>query len=442
LKRFSILLGAAGFLALSACDKDDPILTGEREDIRAPVTDGQAAPESATQTADAPAPIRLPATRANAEWTQRIGSPATRTDHPALSKAPQLAWSASIGAGDGRRTRITADPVVAEGRVFAMDSQSRVTALSTSGETLWTRDLVPENERPTDASGGGLTYGDDKLFVTTGFGFLTALDPETGAELWQQKLRATGSGTAAVRGGLIYLVAGDDVAWALETDTGRIRWRLSATPDINNVIGGPAPAISDKYAIFAFGSGEVQAAFRKGGLRIWDAQIAGQRPGLASARVADVTGDPVIDGDRIYIGGHSGRMVALRLANGERLWTASEGPLSPVWPAGDSIFLISDRNELVRLKKADGTRVWGTRLPFFVKDRPRKQSEIFAHYGPLVAGGQVVVASSDGKLRFFDPVSGQLARSIEVPGGATSNPVVAGGTLYAVSTKGQLHAFR
>ena len=32
--------------------------------------------------------------------------------------------------------------------------------------------------------------------------------------------------------------------------------------------------------------------------------------------------------------------------------------------------------------------------------------------------------------------------SIEIPGGATSDPVVAGGVLYVVSSKGQLHAFR
>ena len=430
-----------GLLLLSACDKDDPILPGKREAIRAPET-ADDAPEAAAAPAEGPAPIDLPTATVNADWTQRIGSPATRTAHPALSRTPREIWSVSIGAGDGRRTRITADPVVADGRVFAMDSESTVTALSTAGEVLWRRDLVPETERATDASGGGLSYGDGKLFVTSGFGILTALDPATGAEIWQQKLRATGSGTSAVFGELVYLVAGDDVAWALETDTGRIAWRLSATPDINNVLGGPAPAITSKYAIFAFGSGEVQGAFRKGGLRVWDAQIAGQRAGVASARVADVTGDPVIDGDRIYIGSHSGRMVALRLANGERIWTAEEGPLSPVWPAGDSIFLISDRNELVRLRKSDGTRVWGTRLPFYVKKRLQRTSEVFAHYGPVVAGGQLVVASNDGAIRFFDPVSGQATRSIEIRGGATSAPVVAGGTLYVVSTRGQLHAFR
>jgi outer membrane protein assembly factor BamB len=52
------------------------------------------------------------------------------------------------------------------------------------------------------------------------------------------------------------------------------------------------------------------------------------------------------------------------------------------------------------------------------------------------------VASSDGVLRSFDPESGRLIHSAEIPGGASSNPVVAGGVLYVVGGKGQLHAFR
>ena len=441
MKPNGILLGAAAILALTACTRDEAILQGDRQGIRDVLTETQQA-DDAQPRENRAQPIDLAAPQRNAAWMQAIATPATRTAHPALSAAPQRIWSAPIGAGDGRKVRITADPVVAGGRVFTLDAQGQVAAVSTAGEVLWTHSVVPPNDSPTDATGGGIAYGDGKLFVSSGFGLMTALDPETGREIWHQNLRATGSGSPTYADGLVYLVAGDEIAWALDADNGRIQWQLSATPDVNNVMGGPAPALSDKYVIFAFGSGEVQGAFREGGLRLWDAQIAGQRRGYSSARVGDITGDPVIDGDRVYVGSHSGRMVALGLANGERLWTANEGPLNPVWPAGDSLFLISDRNELIRLQAEDGAHVWSVKLPFFKKDRPRRQSEIFAHHGPVVAGGQVIVASDDGLLRFFNPVSGALNRSVELPGGATTNPVVAGGTLYVVSANGQLHAFR
>ena len=439
--RAAMIGGLLAVSLLAACAKKDVVLPGVREEIR-PDSSSLSLIGAGEDQPNRSAPVSLPAPSANANWTQRSGTPGTRTAHPALAKAPQRIWSASIGSGDGKKARITADPVVAGGRVFAMDSGATVTAVSTGGERLWSVDLVPLNDRPSDASGGGLAYGDGKLFVSSGFGRLTALDPATGAELWTQELKGTGSGSPTVSGDLVYLVAGDDEAWALDTDTGRVKWRLGAAPDINNVLGGPAPALSEKYAVFAFGAGELQGALRKGGLRLWDAQVAGRRAGLSQSLVADVTGDPLIVGDRVYVGTHSGRLVALKLGNGERLWTVGEGPLSPVWPAGGSLFLISDKNELIRLNAEDGTQVWRQKLPFFVKERPRRKAEIHAHHGPVIAGGQLVVASNDGLIRFFDPASGALIRTVEVPGGATTNPVVAGRTLYVVSTKGQLHAFR
>lgn len=441
LKRIGALLGLTLVATLAGCEKEDPILPGAREDIRAVLSeDGTvagAAPESALNQ-----PLSLAAAKSNSEWRQSIASPETRTAHPALSRSPQLVWSVGIGAGDGRKNRITADPVVAGGRIFTLDAEARVSAVSTSGELLWSRDLVPPNDAGQDASGGGLAFGDGKLFISSGFGLMTALDPETGAEIWQQNLRATGSGNPTVKDGIVYLVAGDDVAWALDTDTGRINWRLSATPDIQNVMGGPAPAVTDKYVVFAFGSGEIQGAFRKGGLRLWDSQVAGQRKGFSHARIGDITSDPVVVGERIYVGTHSGRTVALNLGNGDRIWTAPDGPLNTIWPTGNSVFLVTDRNELLRLNAEDGTRVWATTLPFFTKKRQRQQTEIFGHYGPIIAGGNLIVASNDGLMRLFDPATGAERGTVEIPGGATTNPVVAGGALYLVSTKGQLLAFR
>lgn len=443
LKLLAISIGVLGLCLAAACEKKEVILTGEREEIRAAMTDdaGEAALAS-TEAPETVPPLSLPATRANTEWTQSIATPATRTAHPALGSAPQLIWSVDIGQGDGRRNRITADPVVAGGRVFTLDSEARVTAVSTSGQVIWTSDLTPMNDSGSDASGGGLAYGAGKVFVSSGFGRLTALDAATGREVWQQNLRTTGTGSPTVFGDLVYLVSGDEIAWALDIENGRIKWQLSGTPNANNVLGAPAPAVSDKYVIFAFGSGEVQGAFRRGGLRRWDSQLAGKRLGFSTASVTDITSDPVIDGKRIYVGSHSGRTIALDLDNGERLWTAPDGPLNPVWPAGDSIFLVSDRNELLRLSASDGGRLWGQPLPFFTKNKPRKQNEIFAHHGPIIAGGRLIVASNDGQMRYFNPQNGQLLGMTPLPGGATTNPVVAGNTLYVVTTKGQLLAFR
>ena len=128
----------------------------------------------------------------------------------------------------------------------------------------------------------------------------------------------------------------------VDTKDGRIQWQIEGTPSVGNVLGAPAPVVTSDLAVFAFGSGDIAATFKRGGISRWNASVAGGRRGRATARIVDVTGSPMVVGDTIFIGNHSGRTVAFDAGTGERRWTADEGAVDTVWPAGNSIFLISD----------------------------------------------------------------------------------------------------
>ena len=425
-------------LCLAGCDPEVP-LTGERVDLRGePIS-----PEASEPVTPAPqVAFSAPPVQQNADWSHRAGTAAKAPIHPALSASPAPVWSTRIGSGDSRRHRISADPVVAQGRVFTLDSRSTVTAVSTSGGVLWSRDLTPGSDKTDDASGGGLASDGARVFVTSGFGRITALDAASGAELWTQRLNAAATAAPSVSDGVVYVVGADSHAWALEADTGRIVWDVAGTPSVSGVLGGASPAVTDRIVVLPFTSAELAGVLKLSGLRVWSAPLQGQRKGRVYAQINDVTGDPVVQGNRLYAGNPSGRTVALDLVTGERIWTADEGALSPVQVAGGSVFLVSDQNALIRLDAETGAQIWSTQLPYFTKERVRRRRAIYDHYGPVLAGGQLVVASGDGFIRFFDPASGAPAGEIALPGGAASLPAIAGGTLYAVSSSGQLHAFR
>jgi outer membrane protein assembly factor BamB len=217
---------------------------------------------------------------------------------------------------------------------------------------------------------------------------------------------------------------------------------VAGTPSPSGYTGGGGVAVDDRIAVLPFASGEIVAVLRRSGLRSWGTEISGKRRGQVSATVSDIAGDPVLSGNIVYAGSASGRLVAANSGNGERLWTATEGTLAPVILAGDALFLVSDHAELVRLEAETGNRVWGAPLPYFVKAKDRKRKTVYAHFGPILAGGRLLVASTDGLMRQFDPVSGGVVGQISLPGGAASNPIVVGGTLYVVTERGQLAAFR
>jgi outer membrane protein assembly factor BamB len=86
--------------------------------------------------------------------------------------------------------------------------------------------------------------------------------------------------------------------------------------------------------------------------------------------------------------------------------------------------------------------IWSVVMPYFDKEKPKRRKAITAHFGPVLAGGRLVVVSSDGQLRLFNPADGALVGGAEIPGGAATAPALAGGVLYVVGGNGQLHAFR
>ncbi|PZX17602.1 outer membrane protein assembly factor BamB [Palleronia aestuarii] len=429
------LFGALLPLALlAACGGEDVILPGERLDLREDRVTAQAQVDRAL-------PISLPAALMRDAWTHRASDAAHDIPHAALSPLPRPIFSVPIGQGENRRHRISADPVVADGRVFTVDSRARVTAHGTDGRTLWSVDLTPPGD-PGDASGAGLAVEGGRLFVSTAFGDLVALDPATGRRFWAQDLGAAAAGAPTVSGGIVYVVARDATAWAIDVANGRVRWTEQGTPSLNGVVGGAAPAISGEMIVLPFASRELAGVLRQGGTRLWTANVAGTRLGEVYATIGDISGDPVIEGGRVYAGNPSGRTAAFDLRSGEQIWSARDGAMSPVLVAGGSVFSVSDQAELLRLDAATGERIWGTELPYLVPSRLSRRRGVVTHYGPILAGGRLWVASGDGRLRAFSPQSGALLAEIELPGGAATNPVVAGGALYVVSQDGQLLAFR
>jgi outer membrane protein assembly factor BamB len=443
------VIAGVGLLALlAACGEREVILQGERFPIRADLdasipVEGQPAPTASPEAANQSQAISLPAQTNAADWTHRAGNSRHLMPHAALSPAPTRVWTANIGSGSSRKNRIAAAPVVSGGRIFTMDAGAMVAATSTGGQVLWTADLTADFDAGGGVSGGGLAVAGDRLFATTGFGEVVALDAASGRVLWRQRVDAPVSGAPATDGEAVYVSGRDGSAWAISAANGKVIWRVVGTPGTAGYVGTAAPTVGDRAVIFPTSAGDLMAVLKiGGGTKIWQASLAGKRLGRAYAFTSDVTGDAVIDGKVLYAGSAAGRTVAMSASSGDRIWSAGEGALGPVAVGGGSLFLVNDQAELVRLDTATGAVIWAVDMPYYTKDKVKRRKAIYAHYGPVIAGGRIMVVSSDGLLRAFDPTDGSLTHTAEIPDGAAAQPAVAGGVLYVVGGNGQLHAFR
>jgi outer membrane protein assembly factor BamB len=426
-------------VGLSACADPEVILPGERLDLREGLAISGASDAKAANKSVA---ISLGAQVSRASWTQAGGSASHAAGHNKFTAStPTVAWAAPIGQGNTRKLRMTSAPVAANGYIAAFDAASHVTVVSaTTGAAVWTQDITPASERKGDASGGSLAISGSTLLAATAYGDIIAFDLATGARAWTQRIDAAGGAGMTVHQGLVYVVGGDSQVWAINLKTGLVKWQLSGPETTASRVGAPAPAVNDRLAVVPFAAGDVYGLFRKGGTRLWSASLAGQRTGVVYANVSDITSDPVIVGNTVYMGNQAGRFAALDMGTGERRWTAREGAYSPASVVGGSVFIVTDRAELVRLSASNGTRIWGQQLPFFTTDKVKKRKSVFAHYGPVAAGGKLWVASSDGMLRGFAPDSGALAAQVALPAAAASDPIVVGGVMYVLLENGTLAA--
>src|SRR5436305_8108502 len=239
--------------------------------------------------------VTLPPPSVNPDWPEPGGNPAHAMNHPALPERLGRAWDTSIGDGSSRYTRVMSQPVIAGGRVFAMDGGVQVTALdAASGSRIWQVDLKPEDARG-NAFGGGPAFWNDRLYVATGYAQVLALDPADGKVIWRTNVSAPVHSPPTVVDGRVFAVTVENELNALDANDGRKLWSHNGIPETAGLLGGASPAAEGEVVVAAYSSGELFALRVENGRAVWSDNLASTRGSNAVAGLADIRGRPVVD---------------------------------------------------------------------------------------------------------------------------------------------------
>lgn len=430
-QKTKLLIGCVVILAaLSSCGRNNVILPGERVSLR---------PTAELAVQNASAGIALGAAVSNAEWAQRGGNASHHMPHLALSEAPSLRWSVNIGTGDRGRSRLTSEPVIANGVIYTLDSGAHVRAYGPGGALIWESTVNPITDQPGDGFGGGLAVVGERLIAATGFGEVLALNASSGDILWRYGFDAPFHAAPSIVDGMIVAMARDETAYGLSLD-GNLSWTVAgAGASSPRILGGASAAAGGGTIVLPFASGRIVGA-TAGGQARWSQAVNAGQLGAARSILGDYTGGPIVADGRVYIGNHNGEMAAISAQTGTPIWSQPIGAMSRAAVIGGAVFVVDDTARLIRLEAANGRAIWATELPLW--RNPNKRRGYIAHYGPVVAGGRLWVAGADGQLRGFDPQSGAQTFTATIPGGAASAPVVAAGVLYVLGRNGTLNAFQ
>lgn len=436
--RLTLSVALTALLALGACGtfkgpKKTPTL-GDRVPILVSENGAEADP------AMAQVDVLLPPAETNPNWAQPGGDASKSMGHLTLAANPTRLWSAKIRGGTPK-LRLGAAPVVADGKLFVVDVGAMVTAFAAdTGRKLWSVPIFADKKNREARFGGGVSFDDGKLFATDGLGDVVALSANDGSLLWRVKPGGPLRGAPTVSNGAVYVLSQDNQLFALSQADGAVQWTQTGTLESQGVFGVAAPATGRGTVVAGFSSGELNAYRYENGRTLWSDTLSRTSVTTSVSSIADIDASPVIDQDRTYAVGAGGRMVALEITTGRRLWELNIAGISTPWIAGEWLFVSTDDGRMICLSRANGKIRWITDIGGF-KNKKKRTNPIYWS-GPVLASGRLIVVNSRGEILSVKASNGEVGSKIKGAAPFSLPPIVANNVLYVLDSKGKITAYR
>jgi outer membrane protein assembly factor BamB len=255
-------------------------------------------------------------------------------------------------------------------------------------------------------------YGDpvvaeDAVFLTAYSGHVVAVGLD-GQARWVAGLDGRVIGGALVTRAGVYAGTTAGTLFALERDTGKVRWQRPA----GNEIWATPVAARDLVIVPAM-DGRLFAFGEDGTVR-WQQKVADG--GIAAA--------PTVAGEQVFVGSFDKRIYALDAATGEVRWRSAAADnwfWTQILAAGDTLYAGSL-----------GGTVYAFSLQGTGEVRPRWTAKVGSPVRSRAAlvRGVLVVGSKDGRLHGLDPGSGSAVWPVPSQP-AADDPAAPRGELYA-----------
>ena len=341
---------------------------------------------------------------------------------PRLDK-PQpvrVLWSANVGGAD----RFTFLPALAGGSVYAAARDGTVTRLDEStGEVRWRAALELRLS-------GGVGADERTVAVASEEGEVVALEAASGAVRWRARVSSEVLAPPAIGAGLVLVRSIDNRVFAFGADDGKRRWVYQRAPS-SLVVRAPAGiTIAGELAFAGFPGGKLAAIALDNGAVRWESTVAVPRGATELERVADVIGDPAVQGREVCAAAYRARLACYDGASGRQLWGRELASLSGVSLDARYAFVADERGAVHAFDRSNGQSVW-------------KQDKL-AHRSlstPLAGGEAVAVGDLEGYVHFLARDTGAFIARGETGGGAVrAAPVRLGSGLLVQTEDGGLFA--
>jgi len=435
-----IILSLFSLALISACSNknidEQPALEGDRISIF------DLEKNSAAQTNNNINASPLPDLWPNNNWPQAGGYPNHSMQNLSFSgDALQKVWQADIGEGASKKIPLTAQPIIVSGRIFTLDARSNISAFEeTTGNKMWDVNIRPENKKESVIS-GGISFGNNILYVTSGYSEVVAIDPLEGKILWRADIKVPSRAAPTISDGRVFVTTLNNTTYALDSLTGKTLWDHEIAGNTTSLLGAASPAVDKDLVIVTLSSGDIIALRVQNGSVVWSDNLSSPFRLGGISGLSDIRGLPIIDNDVVIAISYGGKMMALDKSSGRRLWQRDLSSSETPWIAGKNVYVTSADHTLVALHRDKGSAYWTKSLPKYANEK--KKTGLIHWSGPIVAGNRLMLVGSHGILLEVSAQNGSILRQTKLTKSDVNiAPVIANNTLYLLSDDGSLISYR
>jgi outer membrane protein assembly factor BamB len=269
---------------------------------------------------------------------------------------------------------------------------------------------------------------DSRVLFADGAGYVWCYDADAGREIWRHFTGAPVLARPQVIDAVVYVAALDNVVHALALDTGESLWQYTHPPDKTRVsdlelYGAPTPIPAGDRLLVGFHDGRLVALDPATGESAWE-RVVGE------GRYPDLTGEPLVVGQNVYIGGFSGPFVAMDLATRNVLWRIEAGTAAEPALVDHTLVVAGTDGHLRAVDVTTGDLVWE-----WDSESPGALSR------PQSTPAGILVGSSDGGLWLIDPADGEVTWTWDdgyMLSGVSEPPAIDGRQAVVVTNAGNL----
>ena len=384
--------------------------------------------------------VTLPPAALNEAWAQPGGNASKSPGHVELGQGLSRIWTAKV-TGANPRARLAASPVMSDGRIYVVDTTARVTAFdANTGAQIWSNALEIEKDGKPSRFGGGVSATGTNVFATNGVGDVASLAADTGALVWKKRPAGPLRGAPTLSNGNVYVMTQDNQIYALRQSDGEAQWNEAGPVSASGIFGVGAPAAAQGTILAGYSSGELAAYRYENGRSLWSDTLSRTAMSTSVSTLTDIDADPVIDRGRVFALGKGGRMASYELVSGQRIWEINIAGISTPVTSGEWVFVMTDEARLLCVARSTGKIRWISKLQRYKNEKKKKKP--ISWYGPVLAGGRLVITNSHGAVWSVAPDEGTATEILDVGNDVSLAPIVANNILYILDDSGRISAFR